>query len=225
MWSRCCSMPRRSPPNHSAEVVGARPSGQLVPRPRDGPARRLDVEAAGGEAVGEDLVHDRAEVPVGAAGVDRDEEVVRVRDVALDEPGAVRPGVAQLAAGEQEAVAHLRIAHGNRGSPPRVGLRLLVDLRPHADRIAVDDAAERDGIDGSASRDAQPDDRLVADLGRPLDEVEVGAVVVRLGEQRRSQAVAECQTSVWHRRRPPFRDRHPFTDPCVSPETMYRCRK
>jgi hypothetical protein len=24
---------------------------------------------------------------------------------------------------------------------------------------------------------------------------------------------------------PLLRDRHPFTDPCVSPETMYRCRK
>jgi hypothetical protein len=44
MWSRCSSIPRRSPPKYSTAVFFVRALGQLVPRARHGPAGRLDAE-------------------------------------------------------------------------------------------------------------------------------------------------------------------------------------
>ncbi len=81
MWSSRSSRPARSPPNHSYAVVGPRPVGELVPVARGPPTRARRPEPCRGEAVGEDLVDDRLEVPRRAAGAGRGDEVVGVGHV------------------------------------------------------------------------------------------------------------------------------------------------
>ena len=182
---------------------------RLAPLAADGPDGRLDVGAAAGEAVGEDLVGDRAGVPVRPARIGREHEVVGVRHVVADRAEPVHPGVADRSAREQPAVARARVAHGEAGAIPGLALVLLVDRGQHRVRLAVHDRAEHDPIDLDPARDAQAHGRRVPELGRPLEDVRVRAVVVGPVEQRR--------------RRAHVGDRHPFTEPCVRPLTMKRC--
>ncbi len=182
--------------------LGAAAGRELVPVAANRPFGRLDVEPAGSEPVGEDLVDDRAEVPVGAAGVEGHDEVVRVRDVVVDDAKAVQPRVAELAAREEPAITDGRVADREARNPPALAVALRLDRA----RFAVLRVPERDRI--HFARRAHAHDRLAAQLVWPLEDVDVGAVVVRLAEERRFR----------------LEHAHPFTEPWVRPETMKRCR-
>jgi hypothetical protein len=80
------------------------PGRELVPRARDRPLGRLDVEPGRGETVREDLVDDGALVPVRPAGFRRCHEVVPIWDVEDLQAGSVQPRVAEGAAREQPAI-------------------------------------------------------------------------------------------------------------------------
>src|SRR5204862_74572 len=80
--------------------------------------------------------------------------------------------------------------------------------RLHRPRLAVLRVAQHDGV--HVRRHARAHNRLAADVVGPLEHVEGGSVVVRLGEQRRLGLGGQRG--------------HPFTDPAVSPCTMKRCR-
>ena len=60
---------------------------------------------------------------------------------------------------------------------------LGVALRLDRTRLSVADEAEQHAVDGGLVRHAQPQHRLVAEIVRPLEDVRVGAVVMRLREQ------------------------------------------
>ena len=180
MWSRCCSTPRRSPPNHSNGVSGPRPVGSAVPLARNRPLRTLDVEPARGEAVGKDLVDDGLRVPRGRAAVDRVDEVVRIGNVVPDESSPVQPGVADLAAGQQPAIRNDRALNREAGDPPVVAVPLRLD----AARFAVADVTKHDRVDVEWHVHAR--DHVLPELGRGLEQVHLGSVVTRLVEQRRS---------------------------------------
>ena len=119
----------------------------------------------------------------GAGAPVDDGEVVGVRHLVLGQAECVHPGVADVAAGQQEPVAGDRVPHRERRPPPHVGVRLLVDDRLDAAWLAVALVAAEDAVGASRARHAQPHDRFVAELLGPLHEVQLGAVVVRLVEQ------------------------------------------
>ena len=197
--------PLRDPGQVSAEPLELgihAPMRQGVPVAAHRPVGRLVLGAAGGVPVGEDLVHDRAQVPVRASAVDADDEVVVVRDVVRDWAEPVHPGEGRVAP-DRPAVARDQVPDGEGGPPPDVGLGLLVDLRRHRDRLAVVRVAQVDAVRPRGLRDAQPDDGLAAELVGRLEHVR--AVVMRLREQRRVRCL---------------RDGHPFTAPPVNPSTM-----
>ena len=137
----------RSPPNHSHGVSGPRPGRELVPVARHGPAGRLAApRPAVGEAVGEDLVDDRAAgaSPV-RAGSSGEEEVVRVGHVVPDERrrrSARRSRRRRRRAASGSGVTGFVDREGR--APPRLGLRLVVDDGLDVARLAVADVAERD---------------------------------------------------------------------------------
>jgi hypothetical protein len=161
------------------------PCRELVPGLADRPLRRRDIEPRRRETVGVDLVDDRADVPLRAAAVEGEDEVVGVGYLVREDPEAVQPGEAEVAAGEQPAVPRPDRERRQRRAPPSLGVGLGVERgREHAG-LAVVHVAEADRVDGRPARHAEADRRGPAGLVRPLDHVRVRAVVVRLGEQRR----------------------------------------
>src|SRR5689334_10937855 len=102
----------------------AAPLGQLVPGAAHSPRRRVDAEAARGEAVGEDLVDDGLEMPRRPTVMERQHEVVRVRDIVVDDAGAVEPGVSDLATRQEPAVVGDRITHREPRDPRVLALSL-----------------------------------------------------------------------------------------------------
>ena len=139
-----------------------------------------------------------------------DDEVVGVRDLVRRAAERVHPGIAGVAARQEPAVARDRVPDRERRAPPDVGLGLLVDRRLDAARLAVALVPEKHPVRRRAVRDAQPDDRLVAELLRMLEDVLVRAVVMRLGEQAFDLGS--------------LGQAHPLTEPAVSPLTIQRCR-
>jgi hypothetical protein len=89
----------------------------------------------------------------------------------------------------------VRILDREARHPPPVP----VPLRFDGSSLPVPDVAERDRVD--RLYDAYAHDRLVAEVARTLEDVDVGAVVMRLVEEN---PVLQ-------------RGAHPFTAPCVSP--------
>src|SRR5581483_11950826 len=195
------------PAQVAAEELGGglrrAPLRQRVPLAAHRPLGRLHCQPARGEAVREDLVHDRARMPVGPPRARRGDEVVRVRDVVADPPPAVHPREARLAAPEQPAVADRRAGRRERRSPPGLAAGLRVDDRLDRARLAVVHGAQDHAVGGAARR-AQPDDAALA----RVVELELRPVVVRLAEQVPHAADVG--------------NRHPLTDPAVSPLTIQR---
>src|SRR5207237_8812112 len=95
---------------------------------------------------------------------------------------------------EQEARARGRIPDREPRAPPGLVAVLLVNLRGDRARLAVLHVAQQHPVHRDRRRNAQPRDGRPAELVRRL-EVQLGAVVMRL-------------------------ERHPLTEPCVSPCTM-----
>ena len=116
----------------------------------------------------------------------RRHEVVGVRDVVVDQPEPVHPPVADVPAGEQPAVQRDGIPDREGRAPPGLRLGLLVDLGTHGAGLPVAHVAEPDLVGRCSSRHAQPHRRLAAQLGWAVDDVELGAVVVRGGRGRSS---------------------------------------
>ena len=139
-------------------------------------------------------------MPRGPAGVEREDEVVGVGDVVRDDAEPVQPRVADLAAGEQPAVARHGLPRRKASRPPAGAVR----LRLRCARLPVLDPADGNGLD--VLRHADAHDRFTARLVGALEHVEIRAVVVRLVEQRHGRLDL-------HRA-------HPFTEPAVRPETM-----
>ncbi len=188
MWSRCSSSPWRSPPNHSSCVSGPRPMGNSSQPRAHCPVGRVHVEPGRGEAVREDLVDDRLQVPLRAARIRGRDEVVGVGDVEALDPRAVQPRVAEVAAGEKPAIRRGGIPHREARPPPDVGLRLPIDLRHDNPRLAVTDVANGNVLDGGRTGNPQEHRRLVAERGRRLGHVQLRPVVVRELEEDRHAA-------------------------------------
>ena len=181
---------------------------QRVPVATNRPLRCVGGDSARREPVREDLVDDGFEVPV-RTSAKREHKVVAVRNVMRDDAEAVHPGVPDVAAREEPAVVDRRVRNGERRQPPGVGFRFLVEPRANDERLAVLDVAQRDSVHRGRARHAQAHDCLVAEVGGALNDVRVGAVVVRLGERRGDPDQ--------------IRHAHPFTAPRVRPPTMNFC--
>ena len=164
-----------------ARRVRAAAGRQLVPGARDRPIWEAGGRVGGGaarrEAVGEDLVHDRAEVPVRAAGVEREDEVVGVGRVVGHGSGAVEPHVV-AAVPDKPAVAHRWCTDRERGPPPGLGIRLGVDLGRDPARLAVLYLADCDRRCAQLARHAHAHGRRATWLVGTLEDVELRAVVV-----------------------------------------------
>ena len=141
-----------------ARRVRPAPGRQLVPLARDRPVRAL-LRAARcpREPVGEDLVDDGREVPRRPVA-EREDEVVRVRHLVAVHADPVQPAPAALGADEQPAVRNARVPTGKRRAPPRLRLRLAVDLRraPSAARRRRRSAGRRRRPRPSARGRARP---------------------------------------------------------------------
>ena len=166
-WSRCASMPGRSPPytwctaRWPSVTTGsshAATSAHAAPLPR---------RAAGREAVREDLVERGVGEPGRRRRVGREPEVHGVGDGALVHAGAVDGAVAGRAAVEQEPVVRHRVAHDDVGTPPRLGVGRPVDDGGVEVRLAVAHRAHRDLRGGARVRDPQPDRHRLAELPAP----------------------------------------------------------
>ena len=134
-------------------------------------------------------------------------EVVGAGDLGAREATPVQPCVAGVAARKQPAVRDRQVLHGQIRAPPGLVAGLLVDDRGHRSRLAVVREAEQHLV-GGAVRDAHAKNCLASELVRPLGDVELGAVMVRL---------RKCGAA--HR----FRRGHPFTAPWVSPPISHFC--
>src|SRR3954447_25146825 len=145
-------------------------------------------------------------MPVRARRPDDEAEVLGVGNLVLVLADRIDPPPAV----DQPAIVRDGVEGGELGAPPYVGLRLLVDDRLGAPWLAVALVAEEDALGARRTRESQPHDRLPAELVGPLDDVFVGAVVVRPVEQPLDVHGGE---------------RHPLTDPAVRPPTIQRCRK
>src|SRR3954468_15213858 len=92
-WSRCCSMPGRSPPYHSREVFLPRPSGSWShgrgTAHSGGWYWRRVLGAARGEPVGVDLIDDRGRMPCGSSRIEQEREIVAARDLRARDPAPV----------------------------------------------------------------------------------------------------------------------------------------
>src|SRR5205085_12085004 len=122
---------------------------------------------------------------------------------------AGQPAIARVAPGKQPAIAGRRVDDRKGCAPPRLGLVLRVDERFDGARLAVACVAQQHSV-GRASGHAHADGRLVAELVRAVDDVQLGAVVVR-AERDLAHLVLR-------------RDAHPLTEPAVSPPTIHFCR-
>jgi hypothetical protein len=136
---------------------------------------------------------------------DRDHEVVCVGHLVRGQAEGVDPGVPRLAAREQEAVPRDGVPDRERRPPPGVAVSLPVDGRLDAARLAVALVPQQHTFGGVSGGDAQAHHRLASELLRPLDDVQLRAVVVRTVQQ------------LLH-----FRgdEGHPLTAPPVRPLTM-----
>src|SRR5207302_2809158 len=102
---------------------------------------------------------------------------------------------------------HRWVRDGELSAPPRLAASVLVYRRLGGARLAVRDITEPYLLRRAARR-AQSQRRRPACLVRPVDDVQLRAVVMRLRQRR-------CAL--------PADDRHPFTAPCERPLTMKRC--
>src|SRR5205807_6258800 len=100
-------------------------------------------------------------MPLRPARVEVEHEVVVVRDVVGDDTGTVQPCIAELAPGEQPAVARRRIPDREAGEPPVV----LLPLRSDAATLSVLHPADGDGVD--VGRDTCADNSLAAHVVGP----------------------------------------------------------
>ena len=141
-------------------------------------------------------------MPDGALVADGGDEVVGIGHVVVDEALAGHPAVADRAAGDEPPVRHRGVQGREGRPPPRLAVPLLVDLADGDARLAVRDVPDGHRIHCRLAWHAEPHRRRVAELLRPVDDVRLGAVVVREREEA-------C---------------HPLTDPCVRPLTIQRWR-
>ena len=177
-------MPRRSPPKSSNGVVRPRPVGSSSHARGTAHSGASTARPGRGEPVREDLVDDRREVPGGSPGARGEREVVGVGNLVRRPPECVHPRIAGLAAGEQEAIAGDRIRQRHLRAPPRLVGSLLVADGLGAARLAVALVAEEHTVGRCVVRDAQAHDGGPAELVGPLEDVELRAVVMRLGSAR-----------------------------------------
>ncbi len=133
-WSRCCSMPSRSPPKNSTASSGPRPVGLVVPARGHGPVgrgrRRRPSAPSRREAVGEDLVDDALGVPVRGGRCDADHEVEVVGHVVAED--ARRRSARRSRRRRRRAATGSAVGFqiGTVGPPPHVGRRSPRRPRP-----------------------------------------------------------------------------------------------
>src|SRR5438270_6739571 len=192
-----------------ARRVAAAAFRKPVPLALHGPVRPRRAFGGAGrrEPVREDLVHDRACMPRRSARIEGEHEVVGAGDLVRMHAEAVHPAVAGEAAVDEPAVANRCVRDGQVGPPPRPAAGILVHDRLRGVRLAVGDVAQPDLL-RRAVRRAQSYRGGPAHPIRPVDDVQLRAVVMRLGQSRRALTA---------------HDRHPFTAPCERPLTMKRC--
>src|SRR5262245_18756388 len=128
-------------------------------------------------------------MPLWATRVERDHEVVRIGNVAPMQAEAVHPRIALPAAGEEPAIARRRVPHGEARQPPRLARIPPVDLRGREGCLAVVDVPEGNRPDVEPVRHAQTYNGLVPRAPWRVDDVQVGAVVVR-SSQRHAPTIA-----------------------------------
>ena len=186
MWSRCCSIPRRSPPNHSYWVSRPAARRQLVParagRPSPAARRRARSRRSGRGRSRTRPSRGASPGPPRSSGM---HEVVGVGHVVRDEAEAVHPRVAELAA--RRAASGSGVAGfptGKLGAPPGVRLALpSSSAAPRPARRPRPSAARP--RPRTSPRNAQRE-RWPRRRARPGARARrVRAVVVRLVEQRR----------------------------------------
>ena len=124
-WSSRCLDPGQVAAEELAvRVARLRGSGRRCQSRRQRPGRRRRPRrAARREAVDEDLVDHRGEVPVGPAGLGGERKSSAGGTSWACSAGAVEPAVAEPAAGQQPAVGDDRVAQRQLGAPPRLAAR------------------------------------------------------------------------------------------------------